>query len=157
MDTLRGLKSVPVFLVIVVCLFSLYLLPSIGFCDDWVYVGSDKESTQYYNSSSLVIDNQNKKIEVSVKLVFTDKGKINFLEKIDSKTKPKYNDIIYQLKHYIINYKDMKSNILFLSYYNKSDKSLFHREYLPKWINIIPDTFIDKLINNILKDHNIQR
>ena len=46
--------------VIMVSLISPATLPSNGYGDDWVYVDRDKESTQYYQSSSVKIDKQKK-------------------------------------------------------------------------------------------------
>lgn len=146
-----------IFFVIMVSLVCLTTLPSNGYCDEWVYVASDQDFTLYYNSSSVKIDNKNNIIEVWVKRVFSDKGKIDFFEKKDSITKQKYIDINHKLKLYLLNYKELKSSILYISYYSKSGNLLFHREYQPEWKNIIPDTYLEKLINKLLKDFNIQR
>lgn len=135
---------------------SLITFSSIVLGDDWVKIGSDEEFTQYYNSSSVKIDKRKKTIEVWVKLVFTDKGKSDFLEKKDNKSKQKYIDINHQLKHYLLNYKELKSQIIFVSFKTKTDKLLFHRAYIPEWKYIIPDTFLDKLTNQLVNDYNIQ-
>jgi hypothetical protein len=157
MYILRDFNLSRLILVISLSLISLATLFSIGYCDDWVFVTSNEDFTQYYDSSSVKIDKQNKTIEVWVKLVFSDKGKIDFLENKGSKIKHKYIDINYQLKHYLLNYNELKSSISFISYYSKSDKLLFHREYIPEWKNIIPDNYLDKLIYKLLEDYNIQR
>lgn len=136
---------------------SLITFSSIVLGDDWVKIGSDEVFTQYYNSSSVKIDKRKKSIEVWVKLVFTDKGKSDFLEKKDSKSKQEYSDINHQLKHYLLNYKELKSQIIFVSFNTKTDKLLFHRAYIPEWKNIIPDTFLDKLTNQLVKDYNIKK
>lgn len=135
---------------------SLITFSSIVWGDNWVKIGSDDVFTQYYNSSSVKIDQRKKTIEVLVKLVFTDKGKSNFLETKDSKSKQKYIDINCQLKHYLLNYNEFKSQLIFISFKDKTNKLLFHRAYLPEWKNILPDTFIDKLTNQLVKDYNIK-
>lgn len=140
-----------------VSLVCLTILPSSSYGADWVYVDRDKESTQYYQSSSVKIDKQKNTIEVWVRHVFTDKGKSDFLEKQNIKIKQKYIDINYQLKHYLLNYKEIKSSTLFIAYYSKSDSLLFHREYLPEWKNIIPDSYLDKLTKQLVKDYNIKK
>jgi hypothetical protein len=157
MYILRASKLSRLILVISLCLISFTTLLSNGYCDDWVFVTNNEYFTQYYDSSSVKIDKQNKTIEVWVKFLFTDKGKINFLENKGNAAKQKYIDINHQLKHYLINYKELKFIILFISYYSKLDKLLFHREYLPEWRNIMPDNYLDNLIYKLLKDYNIQR
>jgi hypothetical protein len=136
---------------------SLITFSSIVWGDNWVKIGSDEVFTQYYNSSSVKIDKRKKTIEVLVKLAFTDKGKSDFLENKDSKSKQKYIDINYQLKHYLLNYNELKSQIIFVSFNTKTDKLLFHRAYLSEWKNIISDTFLDKLTNQLVKDYNIKK
>jgi hypothetical protein len=157
MYILRGSKLSRLFLIILLGLFSFTTQLSNAYCDDWVFVATNEDFAQYYDSSSVKIDKQNKTIEVWVKLLFTDKGKIDFLENKGSEGKQKYIDIDYQLKHYLLNYKELKSSILFISYYSESGKLLFHREYLPEWRNIIPDNYLDKLIHKLVKDYNLQR
>lgn len=136
---------------------SLITFSSIVLADEWVKIGSDEVFTQYYNSSSVKIDKRKKTIEVWVKLVFTDKGKSDFLEKKDIKSKQKYIDINNQSKHYLLNYKELKSQLIFVSFNTKTDKLLFHRAYIPEWKNIIPDTFLDKLTNQLVNDYNIKK
>ena len=156
MSILRNLKLFRINLIILMSMVSLITFSSIVLGDDWVKIGSDEEFTQYYNSSSVKIDKRKKTIEVWVKLVFTDKGKSDFLEKKDNKSKQKYIDINHQLKHYLLNYKELKSQIIFVSFKTKTDKLLFHRAYIPEWKYIIPDTFLDKLTNQLVNDYNIQ-
>jgi hypothetical protein len=138
-------------------MLSLITFSSIVLGDDWVKIGSDEVFTQYYNSTSVKIDKRKKTIEVCIKLVFTDKGKSDFLENKDSKSKQKYIDINYQLENYLLNYKELKSQIIFVSFNTKTDQLLFHRAYIPEWKNIIPDTFLDKLTNQLVKDYNIKK
>ena len=56
-----------------------------------------------------------------------------------------------------MNYKKLKSQIIFASFNTKTDKLLFHRAYIPEWKDIIPDTFLDKLTNQLVKDYNINK
>jgi hypothetical protein len=156
LSILLNLKLFRLNLVILISMLSLITFSSIVLGDDWVKIGSDEVFTQYYNSSSVKIDKREKTIDVWVKLVFTDKGKSDFLEKKDSKSKEKYIDINHQLKHYLLNYKEIKSKIDFVSFKTISEKLLFHRAYVPEWQNIMPDTFLDKLTKQLVKDCNIK-
>lgn len=156
MTIFNGIKLFRLNLVIFMSMVSLIAFSSIVFGDEWVKIGSDEEFTQYYNKSSVKIGKQNKTIEVRLKLVFTDKGKSDFLVK-NSKSKIKYSDISFQSKEYLLNYKEWKYSMLFISYNSQSGKSLFHREYLPEWKDIISDTFLDKLTNHLVKDYKIKK
>jgi hypothetical protein len=153
---LRNLKLFRINLVILISMLSLITISSIVWGDGWVKIGSDEVFTQYCNSSSVKIDKRKKTIEVWLKLVFTDKGKSDFIEKKDNISKQKYIDVDYQLKHYLLNYNEFKSKIIFISFNTKTDKLLFHRAYIPEWKNIIPDTLLDKLTNQLVKDYNLK-
>jgi hypothetical protein len=157
MDILRGFKLFQVILVILVCLFSLSILPSTGYGDEWVRVLWDEEYTWYYNSSSFKIDKQEKTIKVWTKRVFTDKGKIIFLNDYDSSYKNKLKKFNYQLGLEIFDYNNWKYCLTRLIYYTKSGDVLLSEEIPPKWIDIPPDSRGDFLHNRILKDFKIQR
>lgn len=125
--------------------------------NDWVYIFSNNDYTTYYNKSSIKIDKQSKIIKVWVKNVFTEKGKVEFLKNRSSIDKQKYNDIGYSLLAFLINYNDWKFTITHITHYSKSDNVLFDSEEKHNLMYIIPDSFGEKLINQILKDYNIQR
>lgn len=138
------LRRIIFFINILLSIF-LSILPLNGYCDNWVYIGNNEDFTDYYNSSSVKIDKQNKTIEVRVKRVYTEKGKINY----------KSGD--YSLNSILLNYKECKWCITHLTNYSKSGNVLFDDERPPKWSDIKPDSVIDKIINQIIKDYKIQR
>ena len=156
MYNLRGFKLFRIFLVVSVCLVSITNFPSNGYSDDWVCVGINDNYSIYYNKSSIKIDKEKKTIEVWEKRVYTDKGKINLLNDIDSE-KRKYTDINYTLILFLLNYEKWINCITQITYYSKSGNILFDQKYPRDWFNIIPDSTGDTLFSQVLKDNNIQR
>lgn len=147
-----------IFYLVLVSLVSLTTLPLNGYCDDWVYVYSDKDFTQYYKSSSVKIDKQKKIIKVWVKYVYTFKGKKDLLNEIESiQVHRKLIDISYSLSLWLLDYKESKLSIAQRSHYSKTGDLLSMDDKSTEWINIIPDSKGDFIFNQILKDYNIQR
>jgi len=124
---------------------------------EWVYVLNTKDFTEYYKPTSVMIDKQNKIINVWTKSVFTDKGKSEFLLKWSKIGNRKYNDINHQLILRIFNYKEWKSMSIHIMYVSKSGNVLWDGEGPPKWVNIQPDTVIHFFISQLLEDYNINR
>jgi hypothetical protein len=125
-----------------------------GYCDDWVYVGSNKGFTLYYKSSTVKIDKKNKTIKVWVKTVYTEKGKNVLLEKQD---KQKFADIKHDLILNLFDYQQWKRGFTHITVFSKSDNIILEEEYPPKWSDITPDTVYDTLLNQLLNDFNIKR
>lgn len=146
-----------IFFVILVSLVSLTTLHLKGYCDEWVYVESYKNFTQYYNSSSVKIDKQNKIIKLWEKRVYTEKGKIDFFGTCDSNEKLKYTDIDHTLGLVLLDYKNWKYSINHIKYYAKSNNVVFDGERPTKWRDITPDSKDESCFNKILKDYNIHR
>jgi hypothetical protein len=158
MSILRGLKLLQVFRVICVILISITLFYSNGYCeDDWGKVGSYENFTQYYNISSVQIDKHNNIITVWVKCVFTEKGKISYLDKVDSIYLPKYIKFDHTLLLYKLNYKEWKFSLQHINDYSKSDDLLFSGPVSANWEDIKPNSISETLFNKILKDYNIKR
>lgn len=155
MSIIRGFKFPQVFLVIVFLLISLTTLSSIGYCGEWIYVGKTDMFTQYYRSSSIKIDKQNKIIKVWAKFEWTDKGKTDYLKYV--KDRKSFNDINHSLNLILMNYKDWRYSITNIVSYSKSGKVLEDIKLQPEWDDIIPDSLMEFVTNHILKDNNIQR
>lgn len=147
-----------ILIVISVSLVSLTTLPFKGYCDDWVYVGSTDLSTEYYNSSSVEIDKQNKVIKMRVKRVFTDMGKNDYLKKLEIINNQKYREFSYVLILYLLDYKEWKYSILNVTDYSKSGSVLFNGKLSSNKLNdIIPDSIDDLCFKQVLRDYNIKR
>jgi hypothetical protein len=144
-------------LVISVCLFSLTILPFNGYCDDWVKYGSNENFTLYYKSSSVKIYNNNNIIKLWDKTVYTEKGKIWFLNSINSPEKIKLLDIHHTLSFYYYDYKEWKSCMTHRTHYSESGDVLYDQENPPKWDIINPNTYGDIILKKLLKDNNIQK
>jgi len=157
MSILRGLKFKTLFFLVLVCLISLINFPSNGYGDDWVLIKKDDNSSKYYNSSSIKIDEESQIIKVWVKKMYSEKGRINYLKDLGSIKQSYYKDIKTDLYLLLLNYKDWKFSQTFLKRYSKSNKELFDNEYPIKWYDIEKDSEVDFLTNKILKDYKIKR
>jgi hypothetical protein len=144
-------------LVILVCLVSLTTLPENLNCDDWVFVESNQNLNVYYHQSSIKIDTQNKTIKVLVKRVYTENGKIDYLNKYDIIGQQKYADLNYTLTWFLLDYQKYNCKVTQRIYYSKSGNVLKNIEYQLEWVNLIPDFLNDFFFNKILQDYNIQR
>ena len=69
--------------------------------DDWVFVTGNDEGNWYYKYNSTNIDYQAHIITVWVKIIYTDKGKHEFLK---THKEDKYRDIDRSLYMVVINY-----------------------------------------------------
>jgi len=122
--------------------------------DDWVLVKNSDEGNWYYKSNSINIDDQNHIIKGWVKIVYTDKGKQEFLK---VHKEDKYKDIDRSLSMLSINYRKLIYQENRVVYYSKSDNIIGSDELSVKMDNFIPQSIGDNLINKILKDYNIKR
>ena len=146
-----------IFLVILLYLVFLNTFSSRAYCQDWVYVGTNENYTQYYKSSSVTIDKQNKTIKVWEKKVYTAKGRIDWLNSQDSLEKNNYNDIQYISALLIFDYNNLKYTVNKITGYSKAGVELFSEQYQIEWINIITVSIGAILLNKVLKDYNIQQ
>lgn len=121
--------------------------------DPWVYVIGYKNFIQYYDSSSVNIDKESHVITVSVKEIFTEKGKNNFLSKVSDAEKQKYHDIKYIIDLFQYNFKEHKYSITKIMYYSESDNILFDKEYPIEWEKIKANSIGEKCLNKIIKDY----
>lgn len=140
-----------------ICLVSLSIAISNGYCDDWVYVGNEQSFTMFYNKSTVKIDEQKKTITVWEKRVYTEKGKIGILKYIERITKQKYNDFQYILLQSLLDYKQWKASTIHITGYSNSDNVLFSLDFPLEYEYIDLDSISETLFNKLLIDNNIQR
>jgi hypothetical protein len=131
--------------------------------DDWVYLGSYKDHTQYYRKSSVIIDEEKSTINVLVKSIAKPK-KIIYLQNVYSDKKPNYNQCKQQDKWYVFNYKKWQFTISRIIDYSKSGNISLETAYQPKWLHnifpvkwddIISGSTVDLFLNKLLEDYNI--
>jgi hypothetical protein len=128
-----------------------------GYNDDWVYLNGDEYITQYYNSSSINLDKQNKLIRFLVKNVFTDKGKIDLLKDFNSEDKQTYIDFGYNLGLTLLDYNHYKYMLIYLIDYSISNNILRDYKYPSIWRDIVNNSNFDIFLNRLLKVYNIKR
>lgn len=157
MSIYRGFKLFHLTLVTLVCWFSITNFPSNGYCDDWVYLNNSEYFTQYYNSSSIEIDKQNKMVKVWEKRVYTNKGKINLVMNCDRIEIPIYKNIDYSLILNLLDYKNWKFTAIQVAHYSETNSVLFNLKYKPEWYPIDKDSIGDAYFTQLLKNYNIQR
>jgi hypothetical protein len=131
--------------------------------DDWIYLGSYKNHTQYYRKSSVIIDEEKNTINVLVKSVTKTKD-IAYLQNIYSSKEPNYIKCKQQNKWYVFNYKKWQFTITSITDYSKSGNVLLETVYQPKWLHnifpikwddIMPGSIVGLSLNKILQDYNI--
>ena len=122
--------------------------------NDWVFITSNDEGNWYYKGNLVNIDYQTHMITVWVKIVYTDKGKQEFL-KIHKENK--YKDSYQSLGLVLIDCQKMNYYEERVVYYNKSGEILGSDELSVKRGEFIPKSVGDKLLIKILKDYNIER
>ena len=144
-----------IFFVILVSFVSVTQLPFNGYCDEWVNVVSNEYESVYYNSSSVKIDKQNKIINVLLKTVFTDEGRINFLRRFSDFDKPKFSVIDHTLVFQLINYKELKYSMTKITFISLPDNVLLDTKPPLEWVNIKSDSTGDIVLKKILNEYNI--
>jgi hypothetical protein len=122
--------------------------------DDWIFITSSGEGNWYYKGNLVNIDNQTHIITVWIKIVYTDKGKEEFIKK---HKEVKYNDIDRSLCLLLINYQKMKYQEDMVIYYSNSGNILGSDELSVKHLEFISKYVGDKLLIKILEDYNIKR
>lgn len=130
--------------------------------DDWVYVRSYEYHTQYYQKSSLIIDEDKNTINVLLRSI--TERKIGYLKNIYSINKPNYFNSNQQLKLYSLNYKKRLFTITRITDYSKSGNVLLDTQYKTNWLHnifpdkwndIMPDSTVWFLLNKLLQDYKI--
>src|SRR5208283_966849 len=112
MSIIRDFKSFRLILIISVCLVGLTTFSLQAYCgDDWILLNSNENYNIYYNPVTIEIDRPNNIIKVWIKSVYTEKGRVNLLNKFNSIAKQKYADINYVLALYLLNYNEWKVSI----------------------------------------------
>ena len=115
---------------------------------------SNAEGNWYYKSNSINVDDQTHIMTVWVKIVYTDKGKQEFIK---THKEDKYNDIDRSLSLLIINIQKMIHYEDRVVYYSKSDDIIGSDELSIKRGEFIPKSVADKLLIKIIEDYNIKR
>ena len=131
--------------------------------DDWVYLGSYKNHTQYYKKSSVIIDEEKNTINVLVKSATRTKD-IVYLQNVYSSKEPNYIKCKQQNKWYVFNYKKWQFTITSITDYSRSGKVLLETVYQPNWLHnifpvqwddIMPGSIVDLYLNKLLEDYDI--
>jgi hypothetical protein len=131
--------------------------------DDWVYIGSYKNHSQYYRKSSVTIDEGKNIINVLVKIITKKKSSVYLKYPYNTK-EPKYIKYNQQLKWYLLNYENWKYTITRITDYSKFGNVLLDTKYQPiwlhnifsvKWDDIMADSLVEILLNKVIQDYNI--
>jgi hypothetical protein len=121
--------------------------------NDWVLISSNVEGNWYYKANSINVIDNNNVIKVWVKIIYSDKGKQDFL-KIHKENK--YHDIDRSLSMVSIDYHEMKYQEDRVIHYSNSD-IIGSDELSVEGDDFIPKSVGAKLLVKILKDSNIKR
>ena len=137
-------------------MISLTIIPTRGFCDEWVKIRNYKNFTDYYNKSSVKIDKEKKVISVLMKREVTEEGRIDLRKRLNKSIDSKVNDIENFIELTSFDYKENKHCMSHITINTKSGV-LSDKDISIKWIDIQPNSEEDMSLNKILKDNNIQR
>jgi hypothetical protein len=122
--------------------------------DDWVFITRNDEGNWYYKANLVNIDDQTNIITVWLKIVYTDKGRHDFIK---THKEDKYKDIYRSLSLVLIDCQKMNYHEERVVYYNNSGSILGSDELSVKGIGFVPKSVGDKLLIKILEDCNIKR
>ena len=154
------------FIFFIVSTFDLYTQTTkfeVKMSDDWVYVGSYKNYTQYYRNSSVTIDEGKNIISVLVKSIIKNKSAV-YLQYPYNIKEPKIVKYNQRLKWYLLNYENWKFTITRITDYSKYGNVLLdtkcqpawlHNIFPVKWDDIVADSLVDYLLNKLIQDYNI--
>ena len=136
------------FLISLTCVFT-FTLPSTGYCDEWVLVGTNGNFIFYYNNSNIKINKETKQIEVWLKSVYTDKRR--------ELSEPKHQNINYDLLLELFDYDKMRSKELkIISHYRSGEVK--SRDGYMKWVSLWPATgMYNRSLNKILADYKLKK
>ncbi len=149
--------------------------------NEWVYIGSDKYITDYYNPTTVKILRELSLIQVDCQRVYSKKGKkilCDSWETLNLSNEEK-NDIDHSYNSYMFDYNNRKVSLLSITYVSGSDQILggwifqtdeikpgtLDEKVLKKYaynpsgfnMNIKPGTIYEAIFNKLIKDYNIQR
>jgi hypothetical protein len=122
--------------------------------DDWVFITNNDEGNWYYKANLVNMDHEINIIAVWVKIVYTDRGKQEFLK---THKEDQYNDIDRSLILVLINYLNNNYHEDRVVHYTKSGEILGSDKLSAKGLEFIPKSVGDNLLVKILADYNIKR
>jgi hypothetical protein len=152
-------KAIIVSVVVVIVSFGIVYIKNthpitVVKIDDWIYITRNDEGNWYYKANLVNIDHQTHIITLWVKIVYTDKGRRDFIK---AHKEDKYKDIDRSLILVLINYEKMNYQEDRVVYYAKSGDILGNDDLSVNRIEFIPKSVGDKLLVKILEDYNIKR
>jgi hypothetical protein len=120
--------------------------------DDWVFVIGNDKGNWYYKSNLIYIDDKTNIIQGWVKIVYTEKGKQEFL---NTHKDDKYKNINRSLSKVLINYQKLTYQTDIVYYYSL-DNIIGSNKLSVKNDDFIPKSVGSKLLEKIIKDYNIK-
>ncbi len=148
--------------------------------DEWVYIGSNDYTTDYYDPPSVKISRELSSIQVTCQRIYTSKGKKLLCDSWETiiLSNDEKDHIDHSYNSYIFDYNDRKISSLTTAYLSRSGELLggwyYHNDELAGTVdekllkkyfyhpggfrdNIEPGTVYEVIFNKLIKDYNIQR
>jgi len=119
------------------------------FCQDWIYVGTDKDGGKWYLKSSYVKKGDLSALEDGVK-IWTKKESGKTTIKKGNKTFTYTN--VKELQLIVADCTDKKIKIITSSVYNSQGKTIDSwtlKEYEQEWVDVVPESVGEMLLNKI--------
>lgn len=120
---------------------------------DWVPYKYDNEgNVSSYKKGNIQKDDDNYIVQVSVKVVYSDKGREKFIQTITENgvSTKEYDKLSYRIYLKEIDCKNQKMKILSINNYDTNGKVFGSRNYPEsEWEQIVPDSHKDALRKNV--------
>ena len=143
-------------LQIFIYLLVFSLFPNQVWTADWIQYASPSDGKTYYDKSSIKEIDKNI-IRVSIKIIYSENGKIETFSVLKSIDKaPEKSDILsYQLREEEINCANIKVKSYTVNFYNKEDH-VFYKipNSVGEWRDIVSDSHIETLKNIVCTTGN---
>lgn len=126
------------------------LIGKTSFCQDWIYVGTTQRDTTNWYVKSKFVKKEGDQIRIWTKTEIKKKEIIK-----DGKTST-YTDVI-QLVLMVADCKERKSKNVSTTIYDSEGKviiSLTIPDYEQEWIDVVPDTIGETVLDKICELHN---
>lgn len=155
----KGFKRKYLFLISVSCVLIFTLSLPVYCDDDWEFITKEVEYDIYYDDSSVIIDKKKHIIKAWVKFKFSLVGKKSigkeFLNNIIGEHKSK--DVDYVVNLYEFDYRENELRYLNQIFYSTSGQVLYSNKKTTNWVDIIPNSLGETMLNKLCNDFKIKR
>jgi hypothetical protein len=161
MSIYKNIKLYTLCYIFLMCCTLLLTFPKnvYGGNDGWVLIEKYDDFTTYYNSKLIKIDTQAHIITVWMKGVFSNKW-ANEVRNSNIKDKLVADELINinnQRTLYDFNYITWHYSVNHITSFSHSGKILMDWDVPPEWKQILPNSYFDEILNELLSKYGLKR